>query len=86
MHNIFRSGKIGARYEDFNWRYIQSEHFDVYYYQSKNYDLANFAAYTMESSLKQLQDDFDHQIADRIRFSSTIRTMIFPKLMWCRCR
>jgi hypothetical protein len=39
----------------------------VFYYQTKNYDLANFAAYSMESALKQLQDDFDHQIADRIQ-------------------
>ena len=63
----FSFGKNRVQYKDFNWRYIQSEHFDIFYYESKNYDLANFSAYTLESSLKQLQNDFNHQIADRIQ-------------------
>jgi len=63
----FSFGKNRVQYQDFNWRYIQSEHFDVFYYTSKNYDLANFAAYSMEAALKQLQNDFDHQISDRIQ-------------------
>lgn len=63
----FSFGKNRVQYSDFNWRYIQSEHFDVFYYDSKNYDLANFSAYALESSLKQLKEDFDHQIADRIQ-------------------
>lgn len=63
----FSFGKNRVQYKNFDWQYIQSEHFDVYYYQSKNYDLANFTAYTMEASLQQLNEDFDHQIADRIQ-------------------
>lgn len=63
----FSFGKNRVQYQDFDWRYIQSEHFDVFYYTSKNYDLANFAAYSMEAALKQLQNDFDHQISDRIQ-------------------
>lgn len=62
----FSFGKNRVQYKDFDWRYIQSEHFDVYYYDSKNYDLATFAAMSLEASLKQLQEDFGHQIADRI--------------------
>lgn len=63
----FSFGKNRVQYKNFNWRFIQSEHFDVYYYQSKNYDLANFTAINLEASLRQLQEDFDHQIADRIQ-------------------
>lgn len=63
----FSFGKNRVQYNDFDWRYIQSEHFDVYYYQTKNYDLANFTAYSMESAYKQLSEDFDHEIADRIQ-------------------
>lgn len=63
----FSFGKNRVQYDSFNWRFIQSEHFDIYYYKSKNYDLANFAAYSLEASLKQIQNDFDHQIADRIQ-------------------
>lgn len=62
----FSFGKNRVQYKKFDWRYIQSEHFDVYYYTSKNYDLASFSALALESALTQLQDDFQHQIADRI--------------------
>ena len=62
----FSFGKNRVQYKNFDWKYIQSEHFDVYYYQSKNYDLANFAAINLEASLKQISEDFGHQIADRI--------------------
>lgn len=63
----FSFGKNRVQYKDFDWRYIQSDHFDVFYYESKNYDLANFTAYALEAALKQLSQDFDHQIADRIQ-------------------
>jgi len=63
----FSFGKNRVQYSSFNWRYIQTEHFDVFYYQTKNYDIANFAAYALEGALKQLQQDFDHKIADRIQ-------------------
>lgn len=63
----FSFGKNRVQYNDFEWRYIQSEHFDVFYYQSKNYDLANFTARNLEASLRQIQEDFNHRIADRIK-------------------
>lgn len=63
----FSFGKNRVQYNQFDWRYIQSEHFDIYYYKSLNYDLADFTALVLESSLKQLSEDFRHQINDRIR-------------------
>jgi len=63
----FSFGKNRVQYSNFDWRYIQTEHFDVFYYTSKNYQLANFAAYALEGALKQIRQDFDHKIADRIQ-------------------
>tara|TARA_R110000868_G_scaffold37111_4_gene131342 strand:- start:25411 stop:28731 length:3321 start_codon:yes stop_codon:yes gene_type:complete len=62
----FSFGKNRVQYEDFEWRYIQSKHFDVYYYGAKNYELAEFAAQSVESAYKQLEDDFNHEIVNRI--------------------
>ena len=59
-------GKNRVQYEDFDWRYIESEHFDIYYYDQKNYHLAQFTAESIEAALQQLSEDFDHQIRDRI--------------------
>jgi Tol biopolymer transport system component len=63
----FSFGKNRVQYDNFDWRYVQSEHFDIYYYKTKNYDLANFTVYSLESAYKQLSEDFDHEIADRIQ-------------------
>ncbi|MDX1638281.1 MAG: hypothetical protein R3281_09940 [Balneolaceae bacterium] len=63
----FSFGKNRVQYNSFNWRYIQSEHFDVHYYSSLNYELADFTVRTLESSLKQFSEDYNHQIADRIK-------------------
>ncbi|MDR9417441.1 peptidase MA family metallohydrolase [Gracilimonas sp.] len=59
-------GKNRVQYEDFEWRFIQSKHFDVYYYGEKNYELAEFATKSIESAYKQLADDFNHEISSRI--------------------
>ena len=59
-------GKNRVQYEKFEWRYVQSTHFDVYYYGEKNYELAEFAAKSIESAYKQLSEDFDHEISNRI--------------------
>lgn len=59
-------GKNRVQYEDFEWRYLQTTHFDVFYYGEKNYELADFAAKSIESAYEQLQNDFNHEISDRI--------------------
>lgn len=63
---FFQFGQNKVNYEMFDWRYIETEHFDIYYYDSKNYYLAEFAAHTLESSLEQARVDWNHQINDRI--------------------
>ncbi len=63
----FYFGQNRIQYDNFHWRYLQSEHFDVYYYQDKNYYLAAYAAQSLESALKQIQQDFDYEITSRIK-------------------
>ena len=43
-------GKNRVQYQQFEWRFIQSKHFDVYYYGDKNYELAEFAAKSIEEN------------------------------------
>ncbi len=62
----FFFGKNRVQYEQFDWRFIETEHFDIYYYDAKNYHLAQFTAEAVESSLRQLQEDFGSQLTDRI--------------------
>jgi len=63
----FGFGKNRVQYETFDWRIIQSEHFDIYYYDSRNYYLAEFTAYSLEAAYIQLKTDFRHEINDRIK-------------------
>lgn len=62
----FGFGKNRVQYSQFEWRFIESEHFNVYYYESKNYYLAEFTAKSLESAYAQLRRDFRHQLNDRI--------------------
>ncbi len=62
----FGFGKNRVQYTQFDWRFIQSEHFDVYYYQSKNYYLADITAKSLESAYAQLSNEFRHSLNDRI--------------------
>ncbi len=66
MSQFFVFGKNRVQYEAFDWRFIETEHFDIYYYDERNYHLAQFTAETVESSLKQLSEDFGHTLTDRI--------------------
>ncbi len=46
-------GKNKVQYKNFSWKFIQSEHFDIYFYQGGEY-LAEFTAVVAESSLVSL--------------------------------
>jgi hypothetical protein len=58
-------GKNKVQYKGFHWKYIQSEHFDIYYYED-NIELAEFAADVAESSYVSLYEDFRFVIQKRI--------------------
>jgi Tol biopolymer transport system component len=58
-------GQNKVQYKDFDWRYIQSEHFDVYFYDG-GYDIARFTAEVAESAYVALQHDFQYDLAERV--------------------
>lgn len=58
-------GKNKMQYKEFEWYYIQSNHFDVYFNQDGNY-LAEFTADVAESSYQSISKSFRYQITNRI--------------------
>ncbi|MGA7305172.1 MAG: peptidase S9 [Rhodothermales bacterium] len=62
----FRFGKNKVQYQSKDWFYVQSKHFDVYYYEPGGKYLAEFAARAAEDSYVDISKDFQHEISDRI--------------------
>ena len=62
----FRFGKNKVQYESLDWQYLQSQHFDVYYYEPGGRALAQFTAQASEEAYTQISELFGYQITDRI--------------------
>lgn len=60
-------GKNKVQYKNFKWRYIQSEHFDVYFYEGGK-GIAEFTAEVAEDAYQQISRDWNFKIRDRIVF------------------
>jgi Tol biopolymer transport system component len=58
-------GKNKKQYEKFQWRYIQSANFDVYFHGDAEY-VARYAALKAEDALRQIQDELSFSITKRI--------------------
>ncbi len=58
-------GKNKVQYEMFEWQYIQSRHFDIYFYDP-SYETAKFAATVLESSYTVVTDQLDYRVHKRI--------------------
>ncbi len=58
-------GKNKVQYENFEWNFIQSEHFDIYFTKGGE-KIAEFAAEVAEASYKQLKQDLRFDLSDRI--------------------
>lgn len=58
-------GKNKVQYKDFHWRYIQSPHFDVYFYQGGE-ELAAFTADHAEEALTSIQKTLKYDITNRV--------------------
>lgn len=54
-----------VQYKDFQWHFIQSEHFDVYFYEG-GYDLAIFTIEVAESAYVDIKRDFRYDINKRL--------------------
>ncbi len=60
-------GKNKVQYQSKEWRYIQTQHFDIYFYQGGE-AAANFTAAVAESSLTSLNRTFKFELIARIPF------------------
>ncbi len=61
----YEYGKNRVQYERQNWQYIQSQHFDIFFYQ-EGASLATFTADAAEAAYQNISDLFQHQIERRI--------------------
>ncbi len=58
-------GKNKVQYKSFNWTYIQSPNFDVYFYDNQ-YDLAKFAIAELETAYVEVSRELDYRLKGRI--------------------
>lgn len=58
-------GQNKVQYKYFDWYYIQTEHFDIYF-ASGGETLAEFTSFAAEDALAKLQDSFNYNINSRI--------------------
>ncbi|MFI5237257.1 MAG: peptidase MA family metallohydrolase [Ignavibacteriales bacterium] len=58
-------GKNKVQYKYFNWYYIQTNHFDIYF-SNNGETLAEFTAHTSEDALAKIQESFKYSINNRI--------------------
>ncbi len=58
-------GKNGVQYTNFDWHYIQSEHFDIYYYPG-GIKAAAFVAEVAESARQNISESWDYRLRGRI--------------------
>ncbi|HDL18015.1 MAG TPA: hypothetical protein ENH29_03075 [Bacteroidetes bacterium] len=64
-HAQYSFGRNKIQYNQFDWRVMQTEHFDIYFYKEME-DLANIGAKYAEDSYKILQAKFDQTVSRRI--------------------
>ncbi len=58
-------GKNKVRYKDFEWNYIQTRHFDLYFYEDA-YATSQFAATVLESAYVEISRELTYRIQRRI--------------------
>jgi Tol biopolymer transport system component len=63
--NAQRFGKNKTQYKNFDWYYIQTEHFDIYFSTGGEY-ITDFTASVAENALQAMQAEFKYKINNRI--------------------
>jgi len=58
-------GKNKVQYTSFNWSYLQTSHFDIYFYEGEE-ELAYFVADYCELAYQDVKEDLRHEIRKRI--------------------
>ncbi len=59
-------GMNKMQYRTFAWKYIQSDHFDIYFYDSAGVNLSKFTAFVAENALGEIQRHWRYRITNRI--------------------
>lgn len=54
-------GKNKVQYERFDWQFISTDHFDIYFHQGGEY-LARFCAVELEKSLVHIENQLDYEL------------------------
>ena len=62
-HAQFGQNKV--QYKEFEWKYIQTKHIDIYF-SKRGEKLAQLTANVAENSLKNLNENLDYNITNRI--------------------
>lgn len=60
-------GKNRVQYQDFTWQYYRWDALETYFYAGGK-DVAQFVAHSAHYHLKDLQKQFDYNLADRLQF------------------
>ncbi len=63
--HLAQFGQNKVQYKYFEWYYIQTNHFDIYFTDNGE-TLAEFTAYAAEDALSKIQSSFDYSINNRI--------------------
>ncbi|MFQ6032517.1 MAG: hypothetical protein ACE5K2_06305, partial [Candidatus Zixiibacteriota bacterium] len=58
-------GKNKVQYETFDWYFIQTENFDIYYYEDE-YHLAKFSADVLEDAYLQVKEELRYDLSRRV--------------------
>lgn len=58
-------GQNKVQYRDFNWYYIQTSNFDIYFYRGED-SLANFAAEVLEDAYNDVKEELNHNLTERV--------------------
>lgn len=58
-------GQNRVTYKNYDWFFIQTKHFDIYFAQESS-KIAEFTAHTAEKAVEEIQEDLDYQINNRI--------------------
>ena len=58
-------GQNKVQYRDFNWYYIQTSNFDIYFYRGED-TLAIFAAGALEDAYKEIREELNYTLTERV--------------------
>jgi len=60
-------GKNKVQYERFNWKYVSTRNFDIYFHEDGK-ELADYTAVEAEKALDKIQQEINYKLSSRITF------------------